>query len=296
MARKRSISVAALNIRTHPVHSAERYRSLIEDAFKLKRSVKTRGDQFMLLSFIDSKLEDDTALLGSVARFTNIDKDLPWFDADNFKEAEDDDVRKIIIPDHLKPNYVPFNFGLFPKEHLFVFETYSLGRSVSAKTVLGFITRLLSDKSLMEKYGEISVDLVADSERLKDILEMDSLKHLKITVRKPNPDDLGGIEDEVQQRLLDEHARSLTEETEATPGSSLTPTKRTKNLAKVATKNGEVEAYGKNEVGAVIRRSTIDHPVQVTRKFDPDFVPERSAFVSTARVIVQKISAAFNRP
>lgn len=289
MARKRSVSVAALNIRTHPEHSPEKYSALIKELFNLKKSPKVRGDQHMMISQIYDNKEPLEPTFGSIARFTKIEKNLSWFNSADIEEATEEDLRKIVIPENLNPNYVPFNFALFPKEHLIFFETYSLNRSISPNSVLKLFRFLCSSEIFKnENYGDIEIDLVADANKVKEILELPNLKRLKIEIKKPNPDDLGDVEEEFEKLLEDECANSLEFELHASEGNSLSPTPKTQAMAKVAASNGSVHATAYTDDNIKLETSTLDHPMVHTEKFDPDLVPDHTAFQSVIAMFLNR--------
>lgn len=63
----------------------------------------------MLLQQLDARaLGGDGMVTGTVARFTEIDMTLPWFDVETFGSATEEDVQTITIPAHLRPNYRAF--------------------------------------------------------------------------------------------------------------------------------------------------------------------------------------------
>jgi hypothetical protein len=119
MARQRKVSVSAINVRIHP-HDDARYLNLFHAAFELRRSIRVRGDTHFALSYLDSSEINETGdIHGRLARFTNIDPDLPWFDFDRLDEADEDRLQEIRIPDTLKPNHTAFSFIFNVKSHVF---------------------------------------------------------------------------------------------------------------------------------------------------------------------------------
>ena len=61
-----------------------------------------------MFSSIDAS--DHSTVTGTMGRFTEIDRDLPWFDLESLDQASEDSVRRISIPVNLRPNYKTFFF------------------------------------------------------------------------------------------------------------------------------------------------------------------------------------------
>jgi len=91
---------------------------------------------------------------------------------------------------------------------------------------------------------------------VEKILALPRLRHLKIVVTRPNPDDLADDYAAVMKRLADQKARTLTQELQKAPkGDRLIPDADTQSLAKIAGTNGYVEGVGKDA-----HDSTKSHP------------------------------------
>ncbi len=86
------------------------YTRLLRGIFQLRTPIRVRGDQFVMISSINSDGEEVPFIEGTLARFTEIDKDLPWFDVENLNQAQDTVRAQIVIPEGLRPNYKPFTF------------------------------------------------------------------------------------------------------------------------------------------------------------------------------------------
>lgn len=291
MARRKKVAVGAINVRMHP-HSHSLYRGLIQDAFSLRRSIRVRGDSFMILSSVsDSEYAEQGQIQGQIARFTSIDVDLPWFDFETLSEADERQMRQINIPATLRPNLVSVSFMFDIKTHTFIFEEYFDGKTMSPRQVERFLSILFQDNKIVSKYGHVETSIVADHESLDDVFGFHTLKAITITILRPNPDDFGHLDEQIEDRLIRQNARSLELSYDAVPGQSLEPEELTKNLAPVATRNGEVIASGRNEDGTMETRSTKDHPMIESQRFDPDVLSEAQAFRAAATRLVQRLSS-----
>jgi len=169
-----------------------------------------------------------------MARFTEIDTSLPWFDTQKFVIAEEAEVRRITIPPALKPNYTGFDFTFSLKDHVFIFEQYSLGKTLSPTQVLKFLRVLFSSRRLVREFGDVMTDVVSDAEQLPALLDMHQLRWLKIVVQRPNPDDLGELEKEIEERLRRQKARSMEIAYAAERDEGIRPNKETRQLAEIA--------------------------------------------------------------
>ena len=238
------------------------------------------------MSALEEKQEG--IFLGTIARFTEIDPNLPWFDAETLDEADDLLVRQVEIPENLKPNYVPFSFIFDPQHHTLVFETYSRGQRISPKIVSKYFSQLVATSPELN-YEEIIVNLVQDKDRLEDVVNLASLKRLIIVLERPNADDLGGLDEEVEERLRRINARSLEQKFEASEGQSLAPDNQTMQLARVAVANGNVISHGKTIEGTTVDRSLSEHPLIEKLSFDPDEMLDTQALRALAARVINKI-------
>ncbi len=287
MARPRSITVGAVNVRIHP-HDDARYAELFQDAFALRRAVKVFGNQRVILERLDRSQAEEGVLSGSLARFTEIDPDLPWFNAERFERADESEVAKVSIPSELRPNYVSVFFQLSLGDHLFVFESRGTSGSLSPRSALMFLDNLLNSDELVQKYGSASVSLVSDKDQLDAVIGMHRLRKLEILVKRPNPDDLGSYDAIMERRLLDQGAASVRVEYEASAHETIKPDENTRKLAESATRNGLVKAEGSDATGRRVVRSTDDHPALEGERYDPALRTEQQAFRSAATNILKR--------
>lgn len=292
MARPRTIEAGAINVRVHPHSAPDIYNRLIQDAYKLRRPLRSRADQMLLMSSISPIRSNNQIerIDGVLARFTNINTDDPWFNLNTSEEAEENDVREINIPDYLRPNYQPFSFSFFPSKHLFVFERRSVSSSISHGIVESYLTRLLSDSQIIERYGEVNVDTIRDHQGLEDIFNIFQLKHLEIIIKRPNPDDLSEYERVMLDRMNRQNINKIEERLSSIPGQSISPDENTKALANVALNNGSVFGDGANEDGEKIEVSTIQYPKTLRKYYDPDAISATSAFNQLANEFLHEIN------
>jgi hypothetical protein len=171
----------------------------------------------------------------------------------------------------------------------FLYEHYYQGFTLSPRQVFRFLDQLLNDERLRARFGPVDVSIMSSREQIDLVLDINVLKRIMIVIQRPNADDFGDLEQEIEERMNNQHARKLQIGYESIPGQSLAPDEQTRNEATVASRNGEVIAYGKNAEGVAESRSTADHPVVQSEKYDPDLMSEQGAFVRVARTLLGRI-------
>lgn len=236
MAREQKQSVACINIRVHP-HTAQRYVQLLRDAFRVQIennvTIKIRGDNHAILGHVWKVPGDESGLLlyGEISRFTNIDEHSIWINLRDRREAEKEDREKIVIPDNLKPNYAGFRYYFDARAHLFVFQVYVAGNTISPRMVEKFLNGLFSQPQIKRKYGEVELTISPDSEKIELILSMPILRQLFLHIRRPNPDDFGEDEKAVLESMDDQLMEEMNFHYKALKGQGISPSEKTRTLA-----------------------------------------------------------------
>ena len=289
MARETKLQVAAINIAAHPHDDPDVYVNLFDDAMALTKDLPSRGDQRLLLQRT-AKIKEDGRVRyidGTIARFTHIDMNQPWFNFNTFDQAEDNEVEEVNIPPELRPNYKGFAYRFFPNKHLLVFENKYRKGSISPGIVASFFEQLFNSEELKDKYEQVNVNVINDEEVLDEIFNISMLSTLEIEITRPNPDELGGLDEDIQQRLTSQHMNKVRVNYASIPGQSIEPDDKTKKVAEVAVNNGYVSGAGKDERGIRVEKSTKDHPKTESMKFDPDLMTFSSAFNTLAESYVR---------
>ena len=242
----------------------------------------------MLTSFGNSGV-DRMGLQGALGRFTDIPEDADWLDTESLEQAGEDEKAEIYIPDNLKPNYEAFYCGLFVREHIFAFESFSDSESLSPRHVLKWLREATKSPRTIERFGAVEVDLIPDYGVLERILDSETLRRIEITIRKPNPDDYTAQQFEAAEaRLNSLNAREEKIEYKSEEDGYLTLDDQTEALAKVGAENGIVEARLREE-GAMKTVSTASRPLQIQEMFDPDEVSGIAKFISLALQLVARV-------
>ncbi|NMG04926.1 DUF4747 family protein [Azoarcus taiwanensis] len=162
MAREKKVGIGAVNITMHP-HSPDLYAQLIKDAKKLKCFSRLSKDKAGLIASVyyhDKSKGRSSPLTGDLYRFSDIDLEGNWFNTQTNQHAEENDLKGVSIPEHLKPNSSRFSYIFFPETHVLFYESYYDGHSLSNRSVLKLIEGSLNDPRLVQKYGVVDVTVI----------------------------------------------------------------------------------------------------------------------------------------
>lgn len=281
MARPRKVEVSAINVRVHTRHSPDEYISLFKAAYELDKAVRVHGDQYLLLANMGSRDEKgDDNLYGWLAKFTDIDFGARWFNIEKHKPADPEDLSAVRIPKELRPNFASFRFVLFPKEHIFAFETFSEGKTLSPNAVETLLQELFQMRGLNNRYGEVDLTIVPTTDSIANILKIKTLRKLSLRIRRPN--DLSGERKRVFNRMNTQNIGEWNQTFVAADDKSIAPSEEVKTMAHIAADNGVVQGIGKDEKNRRVEESTQAHPLKVTEPYSPDVEDKREAFMRAA--------------
>ncbi|HJU70363.1 MAG TPA: DUF4747 family protein [Paucimonas sp.] len=277
MARIRKLTMAGINIVTHP-HSPQGYVRLLKKTFDLRQTAAIRASQHMMIGELRLYSDNDPQhrLTGRIYRFLQIDKNAPWFNVARHDVATDAELRRINIPDELRPNTEMFDFVFYPRGHTLYFDTHSNAaraseqKTLSAGQVGKMLNILFSHVEILHEFGQVEVTVLPEREQLELILSIYQLNKLTIEVTRPNPDELGAAQARVFTRLGNLKARKAKYELTAESGESITPDDETKQIALVAASNGFVIGHGRDRAGLIVTESTKDKPWGQQVPYNPE--------------------------
>ena len=255
MARNPKLEVAALNIRI-PEDKDRDYDALISRIVGLKRGVRVYGDTYVALSWYDPEQR-----IGVVSKYTEIDLGGEWFDIEEFDTAAPEKIDEINIPGTLKPNHARFYFSVNEDIHVLAFETYSESKGLSASAFEKYMKQILLSPPIRDEFGLVEADLIKDYQEVENLLSLDNLKEVKITIRMPNPDDVGdALARVIEERLKEQNADEYVELLRSKDSGSLNPNDRTRKLASVAAENGQVQTRN-IENGVMVTKDSSASPL-----------------------------------
>ena len=177
-----------------------------------------------------------------------------------------------------------------PEKHILVFESGGTTGGLGKGLIKKLFENLCASKFIKERFGEISLDIAQDFDQLERMLKLPQIRKLTISLQKPNPDDFGGLDEQVEQLLLENNAKKYVEHYEAETSDTITPNDRTVSLAKISTQNGKTEINGRDENGATRKFSSDNHPAEHSIKYDPDQTLQRSALLRAAIYLIEKLT------
>lgn len=272
MAREKKIIIGALNIVTQP-HSTNTYINLFKDANKLRNPVCIAGDQYGMISGVfklDSNQDKDGPITGDIYKFTNIDKDANWFDTSKNDFANEDDLGEINIPDNLKPNSSKFTYIFFPEQHILFYEAYYDGKKLGSSSAVKFFQKLFNQIDIIKKFGTVEVTHVPSKDELKKALALPYKEFIEMSVTRPNPDDHSIAEQKVLRRMNAANVETYEQRFKASEGKAIQMDADMTTMAHIAAKNGNLSIKGKNDNLKTIKYSTIEHPWQDQKYYDPE--------------------------
>ncbi|OCJ05262.1 hypothetical protein A6U87_14740 [Rhizobium sp. AC44/96] len=288
MSRPFKHEVAALNIRINDKDRRD-YPKLIKQIADLKRGVRVLGKTNLAISYFD-----EISLRGIILKYDELPAADEWFNTENFDGASLEDLKEIVIPDKLKPNYARFYFALDPNLHVIAFQTYGRSKGLSTLAVEKYFKAAVKFEEITDAFGQVDADIIADHGAIDRILNLDNLKELEIIIRPPNSDDIGEtLAQIIEDRLREQNAEEYRERLKTKGKKHIEPNERTRALAHVAGQNGEVKA--KNlEGGAQVSYNSDSSPLKEMRT-TAENGQDLTMFNILSRFIFSKVGIARER-
>ena len=199
-----SITISVLNVKIHP-HTTELYVNLLKLSCDKHLLGKVRGNDFVLLGWCKSiTLEKpELGLYGELYKFLNIDPRQPWLNMINVTPFDIDENTPMPVPENLKPNLRKIPFCFFPKKHRFAYDIAHLTPNGAQKVLNSIFNRPL----INEKFGYVDVEIETSQEGVEEVLSVPNKHKIIIDLTLPNPDEVGGAEKDVMDRLIEARVR-----------------------------------------------------------------------------------------
>lgn len=271
MARKRSVTYTALNIRVHPHPSPDIYVDLFNYLNENRRPIPLSNNIYLAINDLKPLNENKplNGFIGEIIKYNGITDQ--WYNQKTGQKAEPEDLKEVNIPEHLKPNAKFFNFIFYPMDHKLVCEIKDTDGSISAKMLLEFFENLFKSPKLLEIFNTVEVNILPDLDAVDKILRLKYLKKLHLIILRPNADELAEMEAEIFEEMDSQNIGVYQKILEAQENESLDLNERTKEQTKVAATNGRVDYKAKDErTGLTVTKSTASTPLIERDKYDPD--------------------------
>ena len=278
----RTIKIRQINIAMHKPHSPQGYVELFKKAFHM-RYIHERGraDGYMLGAIYGAReaLEKDE-LHGELYRFTNIDRDAPWFNSDTGKPAEDSETESIAIPGHLHPNLDRIPFVFKPKSHQLWYVSKDRKASMGPTIAEVFLQELFSATCMKHALPTVEVTVVPDIAAVSEVLRIHHISRLTMVFKRPNDD-----AEEIERRIMEKmQRRNVTRLEEVmTSADGITPDQDMYAEAAAAAKNGYVQSEGHDNNGLPVLESTVAKPALISESINEE--------IETVSMVLSRVSS-----
>jgi hypothetical protein len=170
-----------------------------------------------------------------------------------------------------------------------VYEGYYDSKTLTPSNAVRFFENILNQEILREKFGKVEVTHEPETNALDEALSMRQIDRIKLTIKRPNADHLANAEREFLSRLqeLNVEEQEITYKSAGSPGIEVD--KQLDMLARVASRNGEVYAKGRNNEDKPVEYSTKKHPLVESEYYDPDLETPFSVFARIAAAMKKEI-------
>jgi len=283
MGYERTLRVGGLNIRVHTKHEPQEYAALWRSLHRLRLPTARGVNALMIGTVTHLGEEQDAPLVGSFYRFTDINPEDPWFDIEEHKEADANDVAEVKIPPKLKPNLKEFPYYFDVKKHRLFFKSGGHDGGVTPQMVRRMIENLSARATILKRYGEVDATVLTERGVIERLLKWPEIRRIELVLERPNPSDFDDDKrfyERLKRRGL---KKEVTTFVKAKEEKTITPDEEMRKMFDIAVNNGKYTQKGKNAEGVVETASSTKYPLQEATTYDPDFTTEREAFHEVAR-------------
>ena len=270
MARLKKLSLGALNIKIHP-SSHKAYISLINALYRIREPVQIRGSAWGLIGALSEI--DEFPIMGAFYRYLNIDPKEPWYNLIEGRPLATEHGEAIpVVADHLKPNFKQVPFLFYPEKHRLLFDLADISHNGAHR----IIEALASQEIIRNEFGEVQIIIESSHVSLDRILSISSMTRLEIFLTRPNPDDLDGIAEQVQNRMFDMGLFQFNQVLTSNRNMGIKPDDQAKGSMWLALSNGHINAIG-YEGERRVSESTARHPDTRSDMYNPGKEPRKNA-------------------
>lgn len=283
MGKNRTIYVGGLNIRVHTRHAAEEYATLWKALHRL-RLPTTRGVNAIMIGDVRSLGDaSDAPLTGSLYRFTHINPDDPWFDIDEHKEADANDLAGVKIPPNLKANLKEYPYLFDIQKHKLFFKSGGYDGGISSWLVQKMLENLSGRPSIVRRFGSVDHTVMTEHGVLGRLLQWPEIRQIEVVLERPNPTDFDDDESFYKRLNRRNLRKEITTFVKANEEKTITPDEEMQKMFKVALNNGRYTQKGKNAKGVNDSASSVEYPLKESTTYDPDITTDLEAFIQVAR-------------
>jgi len=289
MNRQRSLTFGAINITLPPPHAAKTYLDLFMAAQQEGATVSLQGDWVGLIGLATPEDDPEAGLVirGEFYKYVDLDAARDWYNVLSRKPAEPSELRRLSIPEELKPHFQFLPFVFFAKGHRLIAVTRDGKDAMSIRQMETVLNNAMNTEAIQAKFGRVEVTVEPSLETLDEILTMPHLHRLELEIKRPNPDDFEEFEQDFLDELEKQRASGIGMQISAQSGETLRPSQRTTWLAQIAKSNGKVVGTGGLR-GKTRTLSTAKHPFEQRESYMPWLETRSDAVLTKAKAIVGK--------
>ena len=291
----RRIEIAGLNISMHNPHSPQGYVGLFSAAYRLEEVVPQGELHALMLGALYGAKNgvENNQITGEIYRFVKVDANEPWFDLKTRKQAQEDEVDKINIPDHLLAHMQRMPFVFHPKTHTLFYVAADRKAKLGPQAAERFFQRLFDRVVDSQHIPSVEVTAIPDYDELDSMLNTYQLSKLVMQFKRPNPDDAHEFYKRFTQRMEAQGIKTINEELIAAGEEGLMPDRQTRKELEVAATNGSVRVIGKDASGQRVDLSTTQRPMKIFENLNEVIetvwdLLQRSARDVTARILKRR--------
>lgn len=256
----RSGKYGVLNVVCQP-HPDDTYRRLFEAAGRDPRAVKYRSDRFAKTSAI-SEVRNGV-FTGRLATWQEIDENSTLIEKRTLTEQPLSKA-EFQLPDGIGFNARVFSFAFRIVDHrLYIELKNDENDSLSVKSACKALNKILK-QSAADLGVECDVFLVTQNSGIQRIFSIPRMRKIEILLEMPNPDVLSHKQSEIIESLKQANAKKFkTEVTKLAGADSLELSEGMTVLAELASSNGYVKGYGKDDDGNRLELNSLNFPEEV---------------------------------
>jgi len=218
---------------------------------------------------------------GQFYQFVEINQDDPWFDISKHKPAEAEDVAKVSIPANIRANLheVPYFFDI--NKHRLYFIAKAGSDTLSAAAVHKLLEMLVEFHAIKDRFQKVELTIATEREAVDKLLDWPVLRRLTIRLERPNPTDYD------DEKSVFDHLNAIGVKSEkreyqlADSRTTIRPDKEMRQLAAVASSNGEVEVAGIDPQGKRRTANSQNFKLSIKRFYDQNRETLTEAFLRT---------------
>ena len=277
------LEIAVLNIAMHNHDKGElSYEALFQTLNNDDIEVQLDETHAACIGELNTKKQygEQRYFLGQIYKYAKIYPERDCLNTITKKVATDEEKKALIVPKHLRPHFVKIPFIFIPKGHRLYIQTKHNNDLFGITRAKKLFELLVQNKEIFQKFGDVEVTVEPDSAEVEKLINRKDIDKLMVDIVRPNPDDIGNIEQAVFERMKKRNLKKQRIEYTSVKDENLVLDDDLKTEVKIAASNGKVVAEGVNvenekwkisteETNLVIKTSYIADRTEENRGEDP---------------------------